>query len=54
MQQAVCGSIGEGGVLNVFAEDAGALLFAASEKVPTGVMVGVRAGMQILLMIGIV
>jgi len=44
VQKAVGGAFGEGAVLNVFAEHASALFFAASEEVSASVMVGFEAG----------
>ena len=49
VQKPVCGPLGEGGVLDVFAEHAGALLLAAAEKVSAIVMMGLRQALLVLL-----
>jgi len=54
MQKSVGGPLGEGGVLNVFAEHASALLLAASEEVSAIVMVGLRLASLVLPAIEIV
>jgi hypothetical protein len=48
VQKAVGGAFGEGAVLNVFAEHASALFFAASEEVSASVMVGLRLALVLL------
>jgi len=54
VQKPLCGSVGEGGVLDVFAAHSRALLFAAPEEVSAIVMMGLRRALLVLLAIEIV
>jgi len=54
VQKPVCGPLGKGGVLDIFAEHTRALLLAASEEISARVRMGLRLTLMVLLVIEIV